>query len=261
MPREQKRGSMTQEPESVVPIEVADLHKSFGEQRVLQGLRLKVNKGETVAVLGRSGSGKSVLLKLIIRLQEADRGTICIAGQDVNKAGPEQLTSTRKKVGFLFQHGALYDSLSVADNVAFPMRRHEQMKPKERMNRVRELLKEVGMENDARKMPAELSGGMQKRVGLARALALEPRILLLDEPTAGLDPITAEEIVQLILALKKQGGMSAVVVTHDVHSAKAFSDRMVVLDEGCVRAEGNYDELRQSKDEFVARFLGESAGR
>jgi phospholipid/cholesterol/gamma-HCH transport system ATP-binding protein len=240
------------------PIDIEGLHKSFGEQRVLQGLKLRLASGETVAVLGRSGSGKSVLLKLIIRLQRPDSGSIRVAGEDIGALEPRRLNEIRGKVGFLFQNAALYDSLTVEDNVAFPLRRHTRMQRAERGKRVRELLAEVGMEDAARKMPSQLSGGMQKRVGLARALALDPDILLLDEPTAGLDPITAAEIVELILALKKRDGVSAVVVTHDVHNAKAFSDRMLLLHEGRVRSEGTYDELRQSHDEFVQRFLGDN---
>jgi phospholipid/cholesterol/gamma-HCH transport system ATP-binding protein len=257
-------GGPQRQKDSGPPIEIHDLHKSFGQQRVLQGLNLRVDGGETVAVLGQSGSGKSVLLKLIIRLQAADRGSIHVAGQDIAGATPEQLAEVRKKIGFLFQNAALYDSLTVEENIAFPMRRHADKADKKNGNprdRVRELLSEVGLEKDARKMPSQLSGGMQKRVGLARALALQPEILLLDEPTAGLDPITAGEIVDLILGLKKKGKLSAVVVTHDVHSAKAFSDRMLVLREGKVKAEGSFEELKQSHDDYVAQFLGESAGR
>src|SRR5579864_870934 len=186
------------------PIVIKDLHKSFGEQTVLNGINLSVEPGENLAVLGRSGTGKSVLLKLIIGLQQPDSGSICIHGQEIAGLAMNQLNEIRKKVGFLFQQAALYDSLTVQENVAFPLRRHSKMYDNERNERVHELLTSVGMDQDAHKMTAEISGGMQKRVGLARALALEPDILLFDEPTAGLDPITASEIVDLILELKKQ---------------------------------------------------------
>jgi len=238
------------------PIEIANLRKAFGQQTVLRGLNLRVNRGETVAVLGRSGSGKSVLLKLIIRLQMTDSGSIRVAGEEITSAQVPQLNDIRKKVGFLFQKAALYDSLNVEENVAFPLRRHTRMSDAERKERVGELLASVGMDRDLRKMPSELSGGMQKRVGLARALALDPGILLFDEPTAGLDPITAEEIGRLILELKQKRKMSAIVVTHDVHAAKLFSDRLLLLHEGTILAEGTFDELQASHDRFVAQFLG-----
>ncbi len=244
-----------------MPIEIKELHKAFGDQKVLKGISLRVQRGETVSVLGQSGTGKSVLLKLIIRLQDADSGTIRIAGADVADADIEKLNGLRKKIGFLFQNAALYDSLTVEDNVAFPLRRHAGMPGAELGSRVRELLADVGMERDGRKMPADLSGGMQKRVGLARALALQPEILLLDEPTAGLDPITAAEIVELIVELKRRRKMSAVVVTHGVRSAKAFSDRLVLLHEGKIRSEGTFDELRQERDPFVTQFLDPQEAR
>jgi len=167
----------------------------------------------------------------------------------------------RKKVGFLFQQAALYDSLTVEENVSFPLTRHTRMPDAERKKRVRELLAQVGMERDLGKMPSELSGGMQKRVGLARALALEPEILLFDEPTAGLDPITAAEIGKLITDLEQKKEMAAVVVTHDVPGAKEYSDRMVLLQEGKIAAEGSFADLQQSHDEYVSRFLGDGSRR
>jgi phospholipid/cholesterol/gamma-HCH transport system ATP-binding protein len=236
-------------------IEIANLEKAFGEQKVLKGISLAVRRGETMAVLGRSGGGKSVLLKLIIGLHTPDAGSIQVADKDVTKLDENGLNEVRKKIGFLFQQAALYDSLTVEDNVAFPLSRHTNMSNDERNHRVRELLADVGMERDLQKMPSEISGGMQKRVGLARALALEPEILLFDEPTAGLDPITAAEIGDLIVNLKRKRKMSAVVVTHDVHGARAYSDRMVLLHEGNIVAEGSFEHLQGRQDEFVKRFF------
>jgi phospholipid/cholesterol/gamma-HCH transport system ATP-binding protein len=237
------------------PVVLKGLRKSFGSQVVLDGVDLEVADGETLEVLGRSGTGKSVLLKLIIGLQPADAGTIRILGEEVTQLAPQQLNEIRKKIGFLFQQGALYDSLTVEENVAFPISRHEKISDEERKERVRELLAKVGMEKDLGKMPSEISGGMQKRVGLARALALDPGILLFDEPTSALDPITAAEIGKLILDLKEERKMTAVVVTHDVHGAKHFADRMVLLHEGKIMAEGSFEDLKRSKDPVVVQFL------
>jgi phospholipid/cholesterol/gamma-HCH transport system ATP-binding protein len=237
-------------------IAIEQLHKAFGEQKVLNGVRLNVERGETVAVLGRSGGGKSVLLKLLIRLQAPDSGSIRIAGQEIANLDDKELNEIRKKIGFLFQQAALYDSLTVEENVEFPLKRHRKISDDQQKKRARELLAEVGMERDLGKLPSEISGGMQKRVGLARALALDPEILLFDEPTAGLDPITAAEIGRLINDLKRTRHLSAIVVTHDVQGAKAYSDRMVLLRNGTIEAQGSFEELQASKDEFVADFFG-----
>jgi len=237
-------------------IAVEDLRKAFGNQRVLNGITFQVAQGETVAVIGRSGGGKSVLLKLLIGLQPPDSGSIRIADREVTKVDDRHLNEVRKKIGFLFQQAALYDSLTVQENVDFPLSRHSKMSDKEREKRVRELLNEVGMDQDRDKWPSQISGGMQKRVGLARALALDPEILLFDEPTAGLDPITAAEIGKLIVDLKQKHQMSAIVVTHDVHGAKAYLDRMILLHQGNIKAEGSFEDLKSSKDEFVSQFFG-----
>ena len=240
-------------------IAIEDLHKSFGSQTVLSGIHLTVSRGETLAVLGRSGTGKSVLLRLIIGLQKPDSGSVRIHGQDIAGLTLDQLGEIRKKVGFLFQHAALYDSLSVEENVAFPLRHHRKnMSTSQRGSRVKELLAEVGMDGGVDKMPSDLSGGMQKRVGLARALALDPDILLLDEPTAGLDPISSAEIDDLVLKLQKEHHMASIVVTHDLHSAKTIADRLALLFEGKVVIDGTFEDLQHSDVECVRDFLSHS---
>src|SRR5579872_2316344 len=229
-------------------VAVEDLHKAFGSQPVLNGISLAVRRGETLAVLGRSGTGKSVLLRLVIGLETPDSGSVRIHGQDIAGMALDQLGEIRKKMGFLFQHAALYDSLTVEQNVAFPLQHHKKgMSKSEQRNRVNELLTEVGMEGALNKMPSDISGGMQKRVGLARALALDPDILLFDEPTAGLDPITAAEIGALIVKLKKERHITSVVVTHDIRGARVFADRVVLMHEGKILAEGSFEELQRNE--------------
>src|SRR3984893_1213742 len=231
------------------------VHKSFGEQHVLDGIHLTMVRGETLAVLGRSGTGKSVLLKLIIGLEKADSGSISIQGQETTGLNLREMNLLRIKMGFLFQHAALYDSLTVQENVAFPLLRHTKMSKSERRDPISDLLKSVGMEHDMDKMPSDISGGMQKRVGLARALALQPEILLLDEPTAGLDPITSGEIDNLVLKLQKEHALTSIVVTHDLQSAKTIADRVALLDKGHVVTQGSFKELAESNDEFVREFF------
>ncbi|MGA2992740.1 MAG: ABC transporter ATP-binding protein [Candidatus Korobacteraceae bacterium] len=246
----------TEEDGSAPVIAVEDLHKFFGSQKVLNGISLTVDRGETLAVLGRSGTGKSVLLKLIIGLQKPDSGSVRIHGQDIAGLALDQIGEIRKKIGFLFQHAALYDSLTVEQNVAFPLQHHKKkMSRSEQRDRVKELLAEVGMDGDFGKMPSDISGGMQKRVGLARALALEPDILLLDEPTAGLDPISSAEIDDLVLKLQEEHHVASIVVTHDLHSVETIADRVALLNEGNVVIEGNFEDLQNSDVEFVRAFL------
>jgi phospholipid/cholesterol/gamma-HCH transport system ATP-binding protein len=248
-----------EEDDGAPAIAVKDLHKSFGTQKVLNGVGLTIGRGETLAVLGKSGTGKSVLLRLIIGLEKPDSGTVRIHDQDIAGLALDQMGDIRKKMGFLFQHAALYDSMTVEQNVAFPLEHHKrEMSESERHDRVQALLAEVGMENDLAKMPSDISGGMQKRVGLARALALEPDILLLDEPTAGLDPISSAEINDLVLRLQEEHHMATVVVTHDLHSAKTIANRLALLNEGNVVIEGTFEELQSSDAEFVREFLKHS---
>src|ERR1700730_16844011 len=257
MKKKAARESKTEGNEAVVAIR--GLRKSFGDQKVLNGIDLTVGRGETVAVLGRSGTGKSVLLKLLVGLQQPDQGSIQIEGQEITRLDPDRLNEVRKKIGLLFQEAALDDSMKVEENVEFPLKRHTKLSAAERRERVRDLLAKVEMEQDREKMPSEISGGMQKRVGLARALALDPEILLFDEPTAGLDPITAAEIGKLIVEQQKKRNITSVVVTHAIHSAKIFADRFVLMNEGKILADGAFDELRKSRNPFVAEFLREAA--
>ena len=241
---------------SVPVLSVSNLCKSFGGRKVLNGVTLSVKRGETLAVLGRSGTGKSVLLRIIIGLEKPDSGEVCIHGQDIASLSMDQLGEFRKKMGFLFQHAALYDSLTVGENVAFPLDHHRRsMARSEKAERVRQLLAEVGLQRDTDKMPSDISGGMQKRAGLARALALEPAILLLDEPTAGLDPISSGEIDDLVLKLQREHHMASIVVTHDLHSAKTIANRLAILDKGNVVIEGTFEDLQESNIEFVREFL------
>lgn len=240
-------------------VAVDHVHKSFAGHTVLNGISLSVSRGETLAVLGRSGTGKSVLLRLIIGLEEPDSGSVRIQGEDIAGLALDRMGAIRKKMGFLFQHAALYDSLTVAGNVAFPLEHHRREMPgAERDDRVKQLLAEVGMEGAQDKMPSDISGGMQKRVGLARALALEPEILLLDEPTAGLDPISSGEIDELILKLQRERQMASIVVTHDLHSARTIANRLALLDKGNVVIEGGFEDLQQSEIGFVKEFLKQS---
>jgi phospholipid/cholesterol/gamma-HCH transport system ATP-binding protein len=249
----------TERESSSAAIAVGDVHKSFGSQKVLNGISLEVKRGETLAVLGRSGTGKSVLLRLIIGLETPDAGSILIHGQDTAGLAIDRMGEIRKKMGFLFQHAALYDSLTVEQNVAFPLLHHKkEMSKSERADRVKDLLAEVGMGAALAKMPSDISGGMQKRVGLARALALEPDILLLDEPTAGLDPISSGEIDDLVLKLQQEHHVASIVVTHDLHSAKTIASRLALLDKGDVVIQGSFDDLQKSEIEFVREFLKHS---
>jgi phospholipid/cholesterol/gamma-HCH transport system ATP-binding protein len=237
-------------------IDIQSVTKSFGPQRVLDGVSFQVHRGETLAVLGRSGTGKSVLLRIIVGLQTPDTGAAMILGKNMSEASAADVSDVRKQMGFLFQHAALYDSLTIEENVAFPLVHHRpDMSDAERKDRVNELLHEVGLDGHSQKMPANISGGMQKRVGLARALALDPVILLLDEPTAGLDPISSGEIDELVIKLQKEHQLASIVVTHDMVSAKTIATRIALMNKGRVVIEGTFDDLQKSDEPFVSQFL------
>ncbi len=237
-------------------IEVAHVYKSFGENNVLVDFNLKVNSGENLVVLGKSGSGKSVLIKCIVRLLEQDSGSIQVLGQEVSDLNHEQLDELRIKIGFLFQNSALYDSMTVRENLEFPMRRHGFGKSQEEMNElVNEALENVGLLDSIDKMPADLSGGMRKRIGLARTLILKPQIVLYDEPTTGLDPITGREIVDRIMDLQKKYNTSSIIISHDMHVARTTANRVVILMDGKNYAEGPFDELRKIQDPKVKQFF------
>jgi len=228
--------------------------KKFGDRKVLDDVTLDIRGGTAFCLLGRSGTGKSVTLKHIIGLMRPDRGHVFVHGRDVTALEGPDLAAVRRTMGFLFQNAALFDSISVGENVAFPLRRHTDW-PEERIREVAKAkLANVGLENDYDKMPADLSGGMRKRAGLARAMALDPDILLVDEPSAGLDPITSEEIDQLLVGLKEKG-TTLVVVTHDIPSARHIGDELAMLHEGRVIARGTAEELERSEHELVRAFM------
>jgi phospholipid/cholesterol/gamma-HCH transport system ATP-binding protein len=253
---EDKSAKIKRTNEAEPAIDIRQVAKSFGEQRVLDGVSFQVRRSETLAVLGRSGTGKSVLLRIIVGLQSPDSGEALILGKNMSSASMKEISEVRTQMGFLFQHAALYDSLTVEENVAFPLVHHRRdMSASERHERVTDLLHEVGLEGHSDKMPSDISGGMQKRVGLARALALDPLILLLDEPTAGLDPISSGEIDELVLKLQQEHQMASIVVTHDMVSAKTIATRIALMDQGKVVIEGTFDELQKSDEEFVSQFL------
>jgi phospholipid/cholesterol/gamma-HCH transport system ATP-binding protein len=232
--------------------------KSFDGRRVLDDVTLEVPAGAGFCLLGRSGTGKSVTLKHIVRLVAPDAGRVLVEGRDLAGLSAEALAAVRRRIGFVFQHGALFDSISVGENVAFVLRRHTRLPEAEIRARARERLARVGLADAYDLMPAALSGGMRKRAGLARALALDPPILLVDEPSAGLDPLTAGEIDELLLALKRERGATLVVVTHDMASARLLADRIAVLDRGRVVAEGTVEALERHTDPLVHAFLHSS---
>jgi phospholipid/cholesterol/gamma-HCH transport system ATP-binding protein len=237
-------------------ISVRHLYKSFGSNKVLSDFNLVVNKGENVVVLGKSGSGKSVLIKCIIGLLRPDSGEINVLGNDVATLNHEQLDRMRVKVGFLFQSNALYDSMTVRENLEFPLRRHWiRFSSQESTDKVMEVLANVGLAHTVDMMPAELSGGMRKRIALARTLILNPDIMLYDEPTTGLDPITGREISKLMVEMGEKYNTSSLIISHDMNCIRATADRIVMLIDGRCYAEGHYEELRKHNDPKVKQFF------
>ncbi len=237
-------------------IEITHLEKSFGDNAVLKDINFILNKGENVVVFGKSGSGKSILIKCIIGLVRADSGSLKVFGKNVPDLDQHELDKIREKIGFLFQSNALYDSMTVRENLEFPLRRHLKAKTKSEINSmVEEALTNVGLANTIDMMPSELSGGMRKRIGLARCIIVKPEIILYDEPTTGLDPITAKEISNLMLDMQKKYNTSSVIISHDRNCSKLTSNRMLILIDGKIYAEGTYDELERSTDEKVKAFF------
>ena len=236
-------------------VEIKHLSKSFDDNIVLDDISLKINEGENVVVFGRSGTGKSVLLKCIVRLMEADAGEVLIEGENVLSLSINKLNEIRKHIGFLFQGAALYDSMSVRENLAFPLIRNFNFTQEEIDMKINNVLEQVSLLDSIDKMPSELSGGMKKRIGLARTIITEPKLILYDEPTTGLDPITSKEISQLIVELQKDLNTTSIIVTHDLICAKIIATHAVVLKDGKIRYEGNIDNLTSKDDPFLKDFF------
>lgn len=238
-------------------LELKNLNKSFGDNQVLKNFNLKLYKGENLVIMGKSGSGKSVMIKCLVGLMEADSGIISVMHKDITKLDQTALDILRADIGFLFQGSALYDSMTVRENLEFPLRRHVKKFGKDTDTNalVIEALKNVGLKHTVDLMPAELSGGMQRRVALARTLILQPKIILYDEPTSGLDPITAKEIIILMQEIQKKYNTSSLIITHDVDCARVISDRMILLIDGTNYAEGTYEELLKIEDPKVKAFF------
>jgi len=233
--------------------------KSFDEHKVLDEVSFDVAAGRAFCLMGRSGTGKSVTLRHIIGLVQPDAGKVYVEGRDITGLRPRELSDVRKRMGFLFQNAALFDSMTVGDNVAFPMRRHTDWSDDEIQQRAKQKLADVGLEREYEKMPSDLSGGMKKRAGLARAMALDPSILLVDEPSAGLDPLTTSEIDELLVERKKTG-TTLVVVTHNIPSARVIGDELAMLDKGRIVARGSAEELDRSDDPLVQAFMRSEGG-
>ena len=248
---------MTEEP----VIRIVDLHKEFGENQVLKGLDLDIYKGRINFIIGRSGGGKSVLLKHITGLLKPDRGRIVIGGQDITRLGEKSMNDIRKKFGMLFQDGALFDSMTVGENVAFPLKAHTRLNRSKIEGLVREKLRLVGLEDIEQMMPSDISGGMRKRVGLARAMVLEPEILLFDEPTTGLDPIMSEQVDELIVNTQNQLNVTSIVISHDIPATLRIAHQVAMIYQGKIIIHGTPREVADSRDPVVRQFLaGEAEG-
>jgi phospholipid/cholesterol/gamma-HCH transport system ATP-binding protein len=243
-----------------VAVRLEEVTKAFGAKRVLDRISFEVPRGTACCILGRSGTGKSVTLKHIVGLVKPDEGRVLVHGENVPALSPRELSRVRRSIGFLFQNAALFDSITVGENVAFPMRRHTDLSDAEIRDRARRKLEAVGLGANYDSMPADLSGGMKKRCGLARAMALDPDVLLVDEPSAGLDPITSAEIDDLLLHLKQDQHTTLVVVTHNIPSARTIGDELLMLHEGRILARGRADELAESEHEIVRTFMQSTGG-
>ena len=238
-------------------IEITDLKKSYGENHILEGFNMKLYEGENLVVMGKSGSGKSVMIKCLIGLEKPDSGSIMVMGKDINKLEHWKLDELRTEIGFLFQGSALYDSMSVRENLEFPLRRHTKKFGfiKDTTPMVMEALESVGLAHTIDLMPNELSGGMKRRIALARTLILQPKIILYDEPTTGLDPITSKEIILLMMSIQKKYNTSSIIITHDVDCARVISNRMILLIDKINYAEGTFKELSVSEDPKIKAFF------
>ncbi len=257
MIQEKESSNNTMANESEVIIHIKDLYKRFGKNHVLNGFNMKLYKGENLVVMGKSGSGKSVMIKCLVGLMQPDSGYISVMGNEIKLLDRRTLDTLRSEIGFLFQGSALYDSMTVRENLEFPMRRHKEKLGdiSDTTPLVLEALESVGLADAIDLMPEELSGGMKRRVALARTLILRPKIILYDEPTSGLDPITAKEIIELMRSIQKKYGTSSLIITHDVDCARVISERMILLVDGINYAEGTYEELVKSKDPKVEAFF------
>ncbi|MBN2237013.1 MAG: ATP-binding cassette domain-containing protein [Bacteroidales bacterium] len=248
--------SNVQMDDSKTVVEIKNLRKSFGKQEVLKDVTLQLYKGENLVVLGKSGSGKSVLIKCIVRLLDPDYGSIKVLGDDVSFIKRNELSKLRMKIGFLFQSGALYDSMTVKENLEFPLRRIKKKMTQKLMDeKIAEVLENVGLLDALHKMPSQLSGGMRKRISLARTIIVDPQIMLYDEPTTGLDPVTSDEISLLINQVQKKYKTSSIIITHDIECARATADRLVMLHEGEVYKDGNIGDYENSDDPFIKSFF------
>ncbi len=245
------------EKEQQLVIRIEDMHKSFGSNHVLKGFNMALKKGENLVVMGKSGSGKSVMIKCLVGLIPPDSGYVEVLGREINKLDRQELDKLRADIGFLFQGSALYDSMTVRENLEFPLRRHrDKLGPaKDTTPLVLEALENVGLPHTMDMMPAELSGGMKRRVAIARTLILKPKVIFYDEPTSGLDPITAKEIIGLMRSIQKKYGTSSLIITHDVDCARVISERMILLVDGINYAEGTYAQLSSSTDPKVEAFF------
>lgn len=236
-------------------VEIQDLSKSFDDKVVLKSIHLEIKEGENLVILGKSGSGKSVLIKCLVGLIEVDKGKILLFGENIIVLNNQQLNTVRKKIGFLFQGAALYDSMTVEENLLFQLRDDSSLTRAQKQILIVEALKNVGLENSIDLMPSELSGGMRKRIGLARALILKPKLMCYDEPTTGLDPITSREISQLILDVQKQNNTSSIIITHDIACAKIVANRIIIIKDGEFIADGTFETLSNSDDEWIRSFF------